>query len=73
MVFWALLIPEQEGTTELHKLVPEMNAELMQLAAAPGATLQRATRTKKINMATIGNVVSQFYLHVIARHTDNEA
>ena len=45
----------------------------MQLAAALGAALQRATGAKKINIATIGNVVSQFYLHVIARHTDNEA
>ena len=73
MVFWALLIPDQEGTTELHELDPEMNAELMKLAAALGAALQRATGAKKINIATIGNVVSQFYLHVIARHADNEA
>ena len=71
--FWVLLIPEQEGATELHDLNPEMNAELMQLAAALGAALQRATAAKKINIATIGNVVSQFHLHVIARHADDEA
>ena len=73
MVFWALLIPEKVGTTELHELDPEMNAELMQLEAALGAALQRATGAKKINIAAIGNVVSQFYLCVIVRHTNNEA
>ena len=50
-----------------------MNAELMQLAAALSAALLRATGAKKINIATIGNVVSQFHLHVIARHADDEA
>ena len=33
----------------------------------------RATRAKKINIATIGNVVSQFLMHLIARHADDEA
>ena len=71
--FWVLLIPEQEGATELHDLNPEMNAELMQIAATLGATLQRSTGAEKINIATIGNVVSQFHLHVIARHANDEA
>ena len=50
-----------------------MNAELMQLAAALAAALQCATGAEKINIATIGNVVSQFHLHVIGRHADDEA
>ena len=50
-----------------------MNAELMQLAAALAAALQCATGAEKINLATIGNVVSQFHLHVIGRHADDEA
>ena len=70
--FWVLLIPECEGIVELHDLDPKTNADLMQLAAALGAALQHATGAKKINTATIGNVVSQFHLHVIARHTRDE-
>ena len=45
----------------------------MQLAAALAAALQCATGAEKINIATIGNVVSQFHLHVIARHTHDES
>lgn len=71
--FWALLIPECEGIVELHDLDPKTNADLMQLAAALGAALKRATGAKKINTATIGNVVSQFHLHVIARHAHDES
>ena len=71
--FWVLLIPECEGIVELHNLDPKTNADLMQLAAALGAALQHATGAKKINTATIGNVVSQFHLHVIARHTHDES
>ena len=71
--FWVLLIPEYEGIVELHDLDPKTNADLIQLAAALGAALQRATGAKKINTATIGNVVSQFHLHVIARHTHDES
>jgi diadenosine tetraphosphate (Ap4A) HIT family hydrolase len=71
--FWVLLIPECEGIVELHDLDPKTNANLIQLAAALGAALQRATGAKKINTATIGNVVSQFHLHVIARHTHDES
>ena len=71
--FWVVLIPECEGIVELHDLDPKTNADLMQLAAALGAALQHATGAKKINTATIGNVVSQFHLHVIARHTYDES
>ena len=71
--FWALLIPECEDIVELHDLDPKTNADLMQLAAALGADLKRATGAKKINTATIGNVVSQFHLHVIARHAHDES
>ena len=71
--FWVLLIPECQGIVELHDLDPKTNADLIQLAAALGAALQRATGAKKINTATIGNVVSQFHLHVIARHTHDES
>ena len=35
--------------------------------------LQRANGTKKINIATIGNIISQFLMHVIARHAGDEA
>ena len=71
--FWVLLLPEYEGIVELHDLDPKTNADLMQLAAALGAALQHATGAKKINTAKIGNVVSQFHLHVIARHTHDES
>ena len=71
--FWVLAVPECEGIVELHDLDPKTNADLMQLAAALGAALQHATGAKKINTAIFGNVVLQFHLHVIARHTHDES
>ena len=71
--FWILLIQEQDDIVELRDLEPKMNTDLMQLAATLGKRIQRATVVTKINTATIGNVVHQFHLHEIARHTDDEA
>ena len=45
--FLVLLIPEQEGATVLYDLDPGMNAELIQLATALGATLQSATEGRE--------------------------
>ena len=71
--FWTLLIPEHDDLVELHDLEPKMNNDLMQLAATLGKHIQLATGATKINTATIGNVVQQFHLHVVARHADDEA
>ena len=71
--FWVLIIPEIEGISELHELTPDTVNEMMGLAGALGHMLKRETGATKINIATIGNIVAQFHLHVVARTKSDDA
>ncbi|MEC7489538.1 MAG: HIT family protein [Pseudomonadota bacterium] len=71
--FWILIIPEISGATELHELTPDTVGEMMQLAGALGHMLKLETAATKINIATIGNVVAQFHLHVVARTKSDDS
>jgi diadenosine tetraphosphate (Ap4A) HIT family hydrolase len=65
--FWLILIPRRAGCSEWFDLQPadqnQLLAESMQLSAA----LKRITAADKMNIAALGNIVSQLHVHVIAR------
>ena len=64
---WLLLLPMQAGAVELDDLGPEGAALVMQRAAQIARALRAATGCTKTNIATIGNVVPQLHIHVVAR------
>jgi diadenosine tetraphosphate (Ap4A) HIT family hydrolase len=70
---WLILVPQRANVSELHELSPldqtMMTFEMTQVAEA----LKRATDCHKINVAALGNQVSQLHVHVIARRTDDAA
>ena len=65
---WFILVPRREGISELFQLddvdQPLMWAETTALARV----LKEVFGADKMNVATLGNVVSQLHMHVIVRY-----
>jgi diadenosine tetraphosphate (Ap4A) HIT family hydrolase len=64
---WVILVPRVVDVEELHDLSPRKVEVYMQLAAKIGELLKADTNCEKINIATIGNMVRQLHIHIIAR------
>jgi diadenosine tetraphosphate (Ap4A) HIT family hydrolase len=64
---WFILVPDSRET-EYHKLDPALQASLQQHINAIARFIEMHFNTDKINIATIGNVVSQLHIHIIGRH-----
>ena len=68
---WLVLVPQRAGVTELHHLSEADRNALMGEVARAASTLEDVLTPDKINVAALGNVVSQLHVHVIARfHRD---
>lgn len=70
LVPWFLLIPKVQ-LTEWFELEEVMQIRLNKLANALSAFLKTELKVDKINLATIGNVVSQMHIHVVGRKQDD--
>ena len=64
---WAILVPRRAGIVELFDLAPEDRHQLDAKACEVAKALQALTGAEKMNVATLGNIVRQFHLHVVAR------
>ena len=77
--FWLILVPtinsDQKKTfvSEMHDLPVPIAAELWSLSSHISKWLQAHTNADKINIAALGNVISQLHLHVVARHRSDPA
>lgn len=69
-VVWFIVVPKTTKT-ELFELSPAEQQELLKEINLLSAFLKGQQDCDKINIATIGNIVSQLHIHVIGRnHTD---
>ena len=64
---WLILVPRIEEAVELIDLSPAQQAELMGEIAIASRALQAAFKPHKLNVASLGNLVPQLHVHVIAR------
>ena len=64
---WLLIIPEISDITELDDLDPKTQTALFQIASQLSSSVKSYFQAHKMNIATIGNIVSQFHLHIVAR------
>lgn len=69
---WCILVPRHEGATEITDLRPGQQALLWQDAALVSSAMKRLFDADKMNVAALGNVVSQLHVHVIARRRDDD-
>lgn len=70
---WLILVPRRADVTELIDLDAADRAQLMDEIAAVSAALRAVTACDKLNIAALGNMVSQLHVHVIARRNGDAA
>jgi diadenosine tetraphosphate (Ap4A) HIT family hydrolase len=70
---WFILVPRREDTSELFQLDAGEQAQLWWETTVLAEKLKDCFAADKMNVATLGNVVSQLHMHVIARRRDDEA
>lgn len=70
---WLLLIPRRRELVELTELGPDDYALLTGEILRACRLLQAVARPRKLNVATLGNVVAQMHVHVIGRFASDPA
>ena len=70
---WLLLVPRRRRAVEITDLDMIEQAQLMSEIAHASRTLKTLSGCDKINVAALGNVVSQLHVHVIARSRSDAA
>jgi diadenosine tetraphosphate (Ap4A) HIT family hydrolase len=64
---WIILVPKT-SKTELYELSQEMQNTLNNFTLKIAHYFKNYFNTKKMNIAAIGNIVSQLHIHVIGRN-----
>lgn len=64
---WLILVPRVADATELIDLLPAQQTRLMHEIALVSAVMRDLFEPDKLNVATIGNIVPQLHVHVVAR------
>ncbi|MCL7928542.1 HIT domain-containing protein [Halomonas llamarensis] len=70
---WVVLVPCQPNVSEVFELALDDQAQLWREAGALAKALKAGFDGDKMNIATLGNVVSQLHIHIIVRHHDDAA
>lgn len=70
---WLILVPKISGAVELTDLPFEIQSQILQEINLIAKILQKKFQPHKLNIATLGNIVRQLHIHLIARFEDDAA
>lgn len=70
---WILLIPKRENIVEIIDLPEEDRLQLMKEIALASHVMKDLFSPTKLNVASLGNIVPQLHLHIIARYESDPA
>jgi diadenosine tetraphosphate (Ap4A) HIT family hydrolase len=70
---WLILVPRYNDLSEIHDLRDKDQSTLISEVTAATRALEKLFQPEKINVAALGNLVSQLHIHVIARFEEDEA
>lgn len=70
---WFILVPRREEVSELFQLDAADQRQLWHETTLLAEMLKDTFAADKMNVATLGNVVSQLHMHVIVRRRDDAA
>ncbi|TLX55821.1 HIT family protein [Stutzerimonas nosocomialis] len=70
---WFILVPRREEVSELFQLGSEDQQRLWRETTLLAEVLKDTFQADKMNVATLGNMVSQLHMHVIARRKGDAA
>lgn len=68
---WVVLVPRRASVSEVFELSQDEQAQLWRETIAIGAAMKEIFHGDKLNIATLGNVVSQLHMHLVVRYTDD--
>jgi len=70
---WLILVPRVSHVTELYELNPQDQAQFLRESSWLSSQLARTFRADKMNVAALGNQVSQLHFHHIVRYQNDQA
>ena len=70
---WFILVPRREGISELFQLDDDDQKLMWSETTTLARVLKELFGAHKMNVATLGNVVSQMHMHVIVRYRTDAA
>lgn len=70
---WFILVPRREEVSELFQLDAADQQALWRETTVLAETIKDTFGADKMNVATLGNMVGQLHMHVIARRRDDAA
>lgn len=70
---WLILIPQRDDLADLVDLSPDDEARVMADVRAASLALREATKCDKLNVASLGNMVRQLHVHIVARFEGDAA
>jgi len=70
---WLILVPRIAGARELIDLDEGDRTSLLGEVTVVGRMLEALIAPDKLNVAALGNVVSQLHVHVVARYANDAA
>lgn len=70
---WLVLVPRREQVRELYQLSAADQVQLHSESTLLAERLMQHFKGDKFNYAALGNMVPQFHLHLIVRHTSDAA
>ena len=70
---WLILVPRRPILSELTDLAPEDAGLAFEEIRIAVGVVQALARPDKVNVAALGNVVSQLHIHVVARFRSDPA
>ncbi|MFK8253682.1 HIT domain-containing protein [Ancylobacter terrae] len=70
---WIVLVPRRPGVVDLRDLDAQERTVLMEEIVGISGVLKAMTQCDKLNVGTLGNVVPQLHVHIVARFQTDDA
>jgi len=70
---WLILVPDRDDVTEIHQLNEVDQQQLMRESVLLSRVLEAAFSPDKLNIAALGNIVSQCHVHHVVRYRSDAA
>ena len=69
---WFILVPRQENIQDIDQLPQPLQHTLIDEISQLSSIVKELFKPDKLNIGTLGNIVSQLHVHVVARFTHDD-
>ncbi len=68
---WLILVPRRNNVSEINQLSKADRYALMDEIAGLSTIIEHYFKPAKLNLGSLGNIVSQLHVHLVARFTED--